>query len=164
MAIETIPEDSPQPEQSSFADILPEEASGFSGDSFPDAPETAVPEGGVIMAGGDAEPPRKRVGMSKQMKKGIQKMMKQISEMPGTYFDNMATSNPEWALTKDEKETLSDSVSFVFEILDIGFDIEPVGIKLTSIWWIIAYPFFVFGFIFLNKKQKIDAQATEPKP
>jgi len=133
----------------------------FSGEPSPilSSPEDAE-SGGVVA--GDAAPPRKRIQMSKKMKKSMDKFMRQIAEMPALYFTNMAASNREWALDDDEKELLTDSVSMVFEILDVGFEIEPLSLKLTSIWWIISYPFIVFGYIFFNKKQKIDAN-KEPE-
>jgi hypothetical protein len=166
MAIELIPDDqikddTPHKPETSFAEYLPEDAAEFSGEpaaSQAPSPDSAEPFGGDDTGQGASPPPRKRVAMSRKMKKSMDKFMRQIAEMPTLYFTNMATSNPEWALDDEEKDMLTDSVSMVFELLDVGFEIEPLNLTFTSIWWIISYPFVVFGYVFLSKKQKMDAK------
>jgi hypothetical protein len=164
MPVEPVPNDlipSPQP---TFAEYIPEHAN-FSGE--PTVPEfTLEPslEDAGESLGADATPapaPRKRVQMSKKMKKAMDKFVRQIAEFPALYFHNAAATNPEWELDEDEKEMLTDSVSMVFEILDVEFEIEPLNMTLTSIWWIISYPFVVFGYIFLTKKSKIETKEKE---
>jgi len=75
-----------------------------------------------------------------------------------TWFDQQAEKQPEWALSDNEREWLKDSMETVFEVLDIDLMIEPIGLQLTSIWWVIAYPFATFAFLFFSKKSKV------PKP
>src|SRR5271154_4720235 len=161
MAIEAIPEDqAPDQVGPSFADLLPEDATVFSGDPTPIAsPESAASNDGALPD--SAPPPRKKVVMSKKMKKAMDKFMRQIAETPTLYFKQMTASNPEWALDEEEEDMLTESVAMVFELLDVGFEIEPLNLKLQSIWWIISCPFFVFGYVFLTKKQRVDSKPKD---
>ena len=150
MPIDLIPEDdAPQPSgessfASSFADsivenettsdkhIFTDEGSIF---NIPDAPEEV-----------------------KERKKKSLKIRNIGGDAIVTWFDQQAEKQPEWALSDNEREWLKDSMETVFEVLDIDLMIEPIGLQLTSIWWVIAYPFATFAFLFFSKKSKV------PKP
>ena len=161
MPIDLIPEDdAPQPSgessfASSFADsivenettsdkhIFTDEGSIF---NIPDAPEEVK------------ERKKKSLKMSKQMRKSMDKIRNIGGDAIVTWFDQQAEKQPEWALSDNEREWLKDSMETVFEVLDIDLMIEPIGLQLTSIWWVIAYPFATFAFLFFSKKAKV------PKP
>ena len=50
-------------------------------------------------------------------------------------------------------------------MLDIDFEIEPLSISLTSIWWVISYPVLAFAFLFLTKKAVVmEVEQAESNP
>jgi hypothetical protein len=142
-----------------FGESLPEDAShGF---AFVEESPVTTGDGamGSSSEGGDSPAPkRKIIRMSKQMKKAVDKFKERVASFPALYFSTMAQREPEWALTTEEQEMITDSISLAFEMLDIEFAFEPLSIQLTSIWWIIAYPFIAFGFIFFSKKSLVEAK------
>lgn len=146
--ITEMPENAAATPPPTFADYLPEDAAVPVTTTFEDS---ALPAD----ATGEPRPPRKRVQMSKKMKKTMDGFVRKIAELPLLWFKNQAQVQPEWTLDKEEEELLTESITTVFEVLDVGFEIEQISMTLTSIWWVISYPFVVFGFIFLTKKAKI---------
>lgn len=98
----------------------------------------------------------------------MDRLKKKTANLPILWFHNQAKLNPEWELDKEEKELITDAIETVFDVLDIGIEIEPLSITLTSIWWVISYPLVAFGFLFMSKKslimekeQQDDDTATE---
>ena len=157
MTIEAIPDDQPTPltPSQSFADFLPEDATHFSGTIgiSDDGTEAVITDDSATFV--EPPTPKKRVKMSPKMKKAMDRFTKQLADFPALYFHRMAMQNPEWELDESERDMLSDSITMVLETLNIGFEIEPVDLTLKSIWWIVSWPFVVFAYVFLTKKEKI---------
>jgi hypothetical protein len=153
MAIEMIPDDPP----SGGLDNLPSPTIN-SELSFLDGPtETSQPE--TIFNEPIIEPPiviekKKRVKMSKAMKKSMDGLKSKVAEMPIMWFHDQARERPEWELDETEQALIRDSITTVFDVLDIEMEIQPLSYTLTSIWWVLGYPFVTFLFLFLIKKGK----------
>lgn len=142
-----------------FAATMPETAQGFldaalppsasvgdePGDGFLDAPPLSEP----------AEPGRKRVNITKKMRKAMNRFKTKIADIPIMWFHTQAKANPEWELDDDEKALITDAIETVFDVLDIEVEIEPLSWTLTSVWWVISYPVLAFVFLFLTKKSLI---------
>lgn len=167
MAIELIHDDN-EPliplDTSSFAASLSDNTNEFpvstiesprhdangTGDGF------GVPDTGPSLV----EKQKKRVKMSRKMQKMMDGFRDQVADIPIMWFHNQAKENPEWELDAKEKEVLTDAFAVVFEVLDIEIQIEALSMTLTSIWWVIAYPFVAFTFLFLTKKAAV-AEKTQ---
>jgi len=140
-----------------FAATMPETAEGFldagaSPSDQPNASGVPVEEGGEPAAGGYAPPERKRVNVTKKVRRAMNKFKTKVADVPIMWFHTQAKRRPEWELDKDEQELLKDAVDTVFEVLDIEIEIEPLSWTLTSVWWVISYPILAFVFLFLTKK------------
>lgn len=161
MSIEFLDENAPtQPVAPvTFGANLPEDASGFL--DAPIAPAAPmVEDGGTGFLAGEAGPDpierkAKRVKLSRRMKKSMDKIKGFGGQALVMWFHDQAQEQPEWELSKEEKEWLEDSFEVLFEVLDIDIEVEPLNWKLTSVWWIIAYPFVVFLSLFLTKRAKV---------
>jgi hypothetical protein len=140
-----------------FANTMPDDASsGFGAVQ----PIPSSDDEGTQVINGDT-PARKSIKMSKKMKAAMKKIQEKVCSFPILYFSNKAKIHPEWALDEDEKEIVTDSLSFVFDILNIEFQIEQLNLTLESIWWVIAYPICAIGMIFLSHKAVVDALHSE---
>lgn len=135
---------------------LPDNVSGFSSFERLDA-ETApdIDDAGLGVISGDPlstpqEKKKKKLQMTREMKKAMKKLKERIGKFPALWFATKAEKHPEWRLNQEEEEIISESIGFVMEILDIEFMIEPINVTLTSIWWIIAYPFCTIGLIWFS--------------
>jgi hypothetical protein len=140
-----------------YAETMPETAQGFLDAALPQVP----PDNGVGDVGfldesstmtDDSSTPRKKVNVSKKIRKAMSKFKGKVASVPILWFHNQAKDNPEWELDKDEQELLTDSIETVFEVLDVNFEIEPLSWTLTSVWWVVSYPLLAFLFLFLTKK------------
>lgn len=156
--ITPLPDDG-EPSFEEMAASMPETAQGFLDAVLP----PSVPTTGVGDAGGgdddflgdatDAPPrPRKRVDVTKKMRKAMNRLKGKVSNVPIMWFHTQAKEHPEWELDDDEKDLLKDAIDTVFEVLDIEVEIEPLSLVLTSIWWVVSYPVLAFLFLFLTKK------------
>lgn len=162
-----------------FSETLPEDASlGFAiaqpspsqSDSVPGS-ENNNQEGFGMMSGdsdgAESSPGNKRIKMSRKMKKAMDKIKQKIGTFPILWFKAKELQHPEWALDDEEKAIITDSLEFVFEILNVEFEIQSLDITLTSIWWIIAYPIAAIGMIFMVKSSAVKAahpvETEEPK-
>jgi hypothetical protein len=171
MAIEFVPDDEvPQQVQpagpteetfDSYAATMPETASGFLDDVATPSPTVQGVDGGdgatflddsanVVT---ETPSPRKRKSL-KKLQKSLDRFQQRLSKWPIAYFANKAKDHPEWALDDDEKELISDSIETVFEVLDVGVDIQPIEYTITSVYWILLYPFAAFFALFMLKKAK----------
>lgn len=174
MTIDVIPDDKEEPllplvePEDSFLSQLPDDASTFlAGSSLP--PSTG--KGGFM--GADTvlsdigptpqERAKKRVKMSKKMQKMMDGFRDQVVDIPLMWFHSQAKDNPEWALDAKEEEFLKDAFGAVFEILDIEIQIDAVNLTLTSVWWVISYPFAAFLFLFLTHKAKVVENQEQDK-
>lgn len=155
----------------SFADTMPETAQGFLDAALPPMEQSSASEGagflsddGVNSTIDAAARPRKRIDISKKMRKAMNKFRGKISSVPVMWFHAQAKANPEWELDDTEKELIEDAIDTVLDVLDIQIEIEALSMTLTSIWWVISYPVLVIVFLFLTKKSLIldkEKQATE---
>jgi hypothetical protein len=143
----------------SFAASMPETASGFLDAALPRASDDSVKDGGggdFFGSAGSEEttpaPERKRVNVTKKVRKAMDRFKVKVANVPIMWFHSQAKSNPEWELDADEKAMLKDAVETVFDVLDIGVEIEPLSWTLTSVWWVLSYPVLAFVFLFLTKK------------
>ncbi|HEY1247500.1 MAG TPA: hypothetical protein VGE97_00800 [Nitrososphaera sp.] len=154
----------------SFASSLPESASGFL-DAEPIASNgNKDEEGGAFLDGssgagmpssGDYAPPdRKRVNVTKKVRRAMNKFKTRIADVPILWFHQQAKDNPEWELDKEEQELIKDSIETVFDVLDIEVEIQPLSWTLQSVWWVLSYPILAFVFLFLVKKSKTIERAT----
>jgi hypothetical protein len=155
--IEMLPEgdlpEQPLTPEPSFASSLPDDANGFL-----DVPLTQTPPDSFL-SGEPAEalpPPerKKRLKMSRAMKKTMEGLKEKVADLPIMWFQEQAVEHPEWALSDREQEWLRESINTVFETLDIELEVQPLSVQLTSIWWVLGYPFVTFLFLFLIKKGK----------
>ena len=170
MTIEIIP-GQPEPEQpsSSFAALLPDEP--FNDFPVSSAGNGAEPTGGAFGQSDAAPPPdreakeakrTRRIKLSRKMQKSMDKIRNVGADALVHWFHDQAKQQPEWELDAKEEEVLRDSMETVFDVLDIEIMVEPIGMELTSIWWVIAYPFATFLYLFFSKKAKI-AKPEEPE-
>lgn len=166
MAIKTIDADNvPLEEGSSVmsgqtfeeaAAEMPESASGGFGKVASSEP---LEEGTELMEGSDTEPaPVKSIKMTRKMKAAMKKIQDRVVSAPLLYFKGKAIEHPEWALEPDEEEVIKESLSFVFDVLNIEFRIEQLNITLESIWWVFLYPVAAIGMIFVAKKSVVDTK------
>jgi hypothetical protein len=167
MSIEMLPDNPPTEQQPSIlddpfaalADSLPETANDFR--AVPPSPIGGAGDGSGVASDPFAPDPvvvrKKRIKMSKKMQKMMDGLRDQVVDIPILWFHQQAvvSEHPEWELDEKEREFLKDAFGVVFEVLDIEIAIQPVTAKLESIWWVIAYPFVAFGFLFLSKKDKV---------
>lgn len=149
-----------EPSFEEFAATMPEDATGFLiDDTLP--PATPADEGAaaaLLDGGGEPSPAErrtKRVKMSRKMQKSMDKLKTKMASLPVAWFDSQAGVHSEWRLDDEERDLLTDSIETVFEVLDIEFQIEPLTLTFTSIWWILSYPLLAFGFLFLSKKSLV---------
>lgn len=151
----------------SFAATLPESASGFL-DAEPSASRSVEgEEGGTLLDGGglgtsgDYVPPeRKRVNVTKKVRRAMNRFKTKVADVPILWFHQQAKNNPEWELDKEEQELIKDSIETVFEVLDIEVEIQPLSWTLQSVWWVLSYPILAFVFLFLVKKSKTIERET----
>ena len=150
----------------SFASTLPESASGFlDAGSVTSAKDE---EGGTFLDGsmagasetGYVPPERKRVNVTKKVRRAMNRFRTKIADIPILWFHNQAKENPEWELDKEEQELIKDSIETVFEVLDIEVEIQPLSWTLQSVWWVLSDPILAFTFLFLVKKSKTIERAT----
>lgn len=171
MAIEFVPDNTTQPPplvngeptEPTFDDLaqqMPETAYGFLDDATPSPSLPGVDDAtGSFLDDASSstdEPvpptPRKRKSL-KKLQKALERFQDRLSKWPIAYFSAQAVDHPEWKLSPDEEELIKDSVETVFEVLDVGVDIEPISYTITSVYWVLLYPFAAFAFLFLIKKQ-----------
>lgn len=176
MSVELVPDNNDEPllplpssePSNQFMASLPDDA-----ESFLAGPSTSLFTGGsgvtegVELPAGEFGPTpqeraKKRVKMSRKMQKMMDGFRDQVADIPIMWFHNMAKDQPEWALDAKEEEFLKDAFGVVFEVLDISIEIEALNLTLTSIWWVIAYPFAAFAFLFLTHKAKV-AEKGQPE-
>jgi hypothetical protein len=162
--IEMIPDNEPLPpldaatKTETFAASLPDDAETYLGKppaSSTDFGEPLTDQPELF------EARKKRVKMSKKMQKMMDGFRDQIVDIPLMWFHNQAKDNPEWGLDDKEEEFLKDAFGVVFEVLDIQIEIEAVSMTLTSMWWVIAYPFAAFAFLFLTHKAAVTEKNRE---
>jgi hypothetical protein len=140
-----------------YAATMPETAGGFLDAAEPSPSHTAsgdADDNGFLGTAGSGEPVpvRKRVNVTKKVRRAMNRFKTKISDVPILWFHQQAKSHPEWELDDDEKELIKDSVETVFDVLDIEVEIQPLSWTLTSIWWVLSYPLLAFVFLFLTKK------------
>jgi hypothetical protein len=147
-----------------YSEMMPEDASsGFAiaadtpSSQSSDVPKNENNEGFNMFGGEDADhsPSTKRLKMSRKMKKAMEKIKEKVATFPILWFKAKEMQHPEWALDEEEKAIITDSLDFVFEILNVEFEIQTLDIKLTSIWWVIAYPVAAIGMIFAIKSNAV---------
>jgi hypothetical protein len=173
-------QDDNQPDKSEFlefAETMPETAEGFLDTppivNRPSGVQTVDNDSGGILddtgspPNSTYQPPtRKRVNVTKKVRRAMDRLKKKMSALPIMWFHQQARNNPEWELDADEKELIRDSVETVFEVLDIEIEIEPLSWTLQSVWWVLSYPFLAFLFLFLTKKSatmQADGRIYEPE-
>lgn len=146
----------------SFGASLPSDARSFLDDAAQQPAATSGSEGSFLADASNApveptpaERRQKRVNVSRKWKKAMDRLKGKAAILPIAWFNNQAKSVPEWALDDDEQEMIKESISTVFEVLDIEIAIEPLSWTLTSVWWVVAYPVLVFTFLFLSKKSMV---------
>ena len=179
MAIELIPDNEAEPSSplahlreeptfDSLAANLPEDASGFLDEPPPPSPAVQETPGdaGIYAARNEgdepAPPPRKRKSL-KKLQKALERFEEQIADWPVVWFHQRAKDNPEWELDAKEVEFMKDAISTVFEVLDIGVDIAPLSYTITSVYWVLLYPFAAFFFLFITKKSAtMDKEQANP--
>jgi|SRR5208282_2256499 len=141
------------PEDASFLGVTPiatkEDGAGF-----------LAGEAGSVLDNTESKQERKakRIKLSKRMKKSMDKIKGFGGDALVMWFHDQSKENPEWKLDIEEEDWLKDSMELVFEVLDIEVQIEPVSATLTSIWWVLAYPFCTFLYLFFTKKAKVTAK------
>jgi hypothetical protein len=138
-----------------FASGLPDNAkSGFGKVPTEEGTDgVTVNEGAQVL---EESPAKKTLKMSKKMKAAMKKIQDKVCSFPILYFEGKAKVHPEWSLDSDEKDIITESLSFVFEVLNINFNIDQLDVTLTSIWWVIAYPTLAIGMIFFSHKAAVD--------
>lgn len=145
-----------------FAATMPETAQGFLDATLPPEPTNSVEDG---LTGGDGfldassgepvTPARKRVNVTKKMRKAMNRLKTRVANIPIMWFHTQAKQNPEWELDAEEQAMMTDAIETVFDVLDIEVEIEPLSWTLTSVWWVVSYPLLAFVFLFLTKKSVI---------
>lgn len=161
MPVEFVPDEPllPSPSNDSFASSLPEDSDFLAGITAPPSASGNGVERAFATAGNEGPTPqeraKKRVKMSRKMQKMMDGFRDQVADIPIMWFHNMAKDNPEWELDEKETEFLKDAFGVVFEVLDISIEIEALNLTLTSIWWVVSYPFAAFLFLFLTHKAKV---------
>jgi hypothetical protein len=138
-----------------YSAVMPD--SSRSGFEIATEPVTSDEGFGVMTGESEPTPEKKRMKMSRKMKAAMKKIQDKVCSFPNLYFKNKASIHPEWALDEEEEAIITDSLSFVFDVLNIEFMIEGLDITLTSIWWVIAYPILAIGMIFAVKKSAVEA-------
>ncbi len=148
---EELPQPDTQPSLLDFASQLPETAEGF-GATPADAGKRAA-ESDDDERREKAERKRKRVQVSKRMRKTVDKMKANASNFPVLWFNGKASADhPEWKLNETEEAVLRDSIETVFDLFDIEIEFEPIVAHITSVWWLLCYPALVFTLLFATKK------------
>jgi hypothetical protein len=168
MTIEQVPEQGFSGETfEEFAASMPEDAKGFlepdnpplhgsgSDGGFLDSASLREPIGAIPSPDQLEEKRVKRIKMSRKMKKSMDNLKAKVAQLPVIWFHSQSKANPEWKLDKEEEELLTDSITTVFEVLDIEMQIEPLTWTLTSIYWVLAYPLLTFAFLWVTKSEAV---------
>lgn len=142
-----------------LAAAMPETAQGFLDVPLPPsgASEDSGGGGGILDSDtGDTPPPeRKKVNVSKSVRRAMNRFKGKAANVPIMWFHQQAKGNPTWELDDEEKELLTESIKTVFDVLDVEVEIQPLSWTLTSVWWVLGYPFLAFAFLFLTKKSLV---------
>lgn len=148
----------------SFASSLPDNEAGIGEDRIPGE----IPDNEAANL-----PPVSNIktdAASKAINAKFAKIKKSLAEsLPEAVDAVLADNGPEWALSKRERDMLTDAMESVFDMLDIQFQIEQFNVQLKSRMWVLLYPLAVLLSIFAIKtakhgKKKPDAQNSEPEP
>lgn len=175
MTIDIIPEDeSPvtltAPERLSFAASMPETAAELDRDneaySEPVSDMPTDTEATSAMFEDTAQKEKKkehRKKLSRKMKNTMAQFQAMFADGIGSYFTTqaLATGHTEWGLDDKDKALIDDSIAFVMDALDIEIDIEPVNVKLESVWWVFLYPLAAFGIVFFRRQSTVKNKHPE---
>lgn len=60
--------------------------------------------------------------------------------LPRAVEQALLRKGPTWAMSKEQKEMLTDSIESVFDVLDVQFQIQQYNVELKSRIWVFLYP------------------------
>ena len=137
--------------------------------SVPDLPTGQATDGqGEPKPTGTEETPARTTtelktdAVAKRFSGKLNKMKKALAEkVPRALNEAIKDKGPEWQLTTDDSEMLTESVENCFEILDIDFRITPFSTVLSNPLWVLLLPVIVLIAIFLPKQM---AQLKKAEP
>lgn len=157
------PAQEPAESLDSFASSLPENEA----DAAASATSTAgaVGEGPAASASGMSNV--KTDAAAKKLNQKMAKVKRQIAEaFPKAVGTLLESKGPGWALTKEHKDMLTDSIESVFDILDVQFQIQQLNVELKSRLWVFMYPVAVLCMILglLAAKNTEKDKPAEEKP
>lgn len=132
-----------QPDFDTYAARMPEDASGLGAQA-----ETMDTASNVNMS--ETEPIESTTPVivtPKRIKAKMNKLKKRLStDLPNTFFTKRGMP-----LDSEDKDMLSEAFDMVFDVLDIGFAIEPYSVTIKNRIFVFLYPVLVMAGLFVIK-------------
>lgn len=96
---------------------------------------------------------------SRKLSAKMNKMKKNFADqIPKIVNAALKQKGDEWIMDDSDKEMLSESVESCFDVLDIQFQMAPMGFVLENPLWVLLYPVLTLAFIFGIKAVKNQPQ------
>jgi hypothetical protein len=89
---------------------------------------------------------------SRKLQAKMAKMKREFSNLiPRAFESALLRKGPTWAMSKEQKDMLTDAVESVFDVLDVSFSVQQYNVELKSRIWVFLYPVVIglgiFGLI-----------------
>jgi hypothetical protein len=102
---------------------------------------------------------------AKRLSAKMNKFKKSIADkLPQAVNNAFKDKGPEWAMDEEERAMLSEALENCFEVLDIDFQIAPIGMVLSNPLWVLLLPIATLLLIFgmkAVKNKKTEAEKTD---
>lgn len=90
-------------------------------------------------------------------------------KLPERINDSLKENAPEWAMNSGDLDFLTESIKDSFDVLDINFEVRPIGVTLSNPLWVLALPGLALLVIFLpiimkNARKQLDGTDETPAP
>jgi len=86
---------------------------------------------------------------AKRLSAKMNKFKKSIADkIPQAVNGALKDKGPEWQMTEDDRAMLSESFENCLEVLDVDFQIQPIGMVLSNPLWVLLLPILTLLLIF----------------
>jgi hypothetical protein len=92
---------------------------------------------------------------AKKLNAKMSKIKRQFAEkIPQMLNAALLAKGPEWTMDQGDMDMVTESVESCFDMLEINFQIAPIGATLKNPLWVLIYPLVVLCAIFIVKAVK----------